>query len=275
VSDLTLLTSLVEKRDGEDGYTGFTVVNLSGEPYAAAIVNAVTANYHRVTGRPKPDEQMLEEMVGEKVTLILGGENMLGSGLLIAREGKLFQSSRGGVGILPKGKRSKGYHVDPDKVVDLFGGWVAGEAAASVAVVRAHYPELVNLTQGRLEQLPGPGALVADHGRSEFCSLAVFGSNPLFGATDCIWLIGEYWPEDDICDTNVLLIRPEFGVSESGSCYGRDLLRNRALGEVVGFEPITFSEAISLCNLDFDEAVARVIPSQGAINAAEYFAQPV
>jgi hypothetical protein len=86
----------------------------------------------------------------------------------------------------------------------------------------------------------------------------VFGSNPLFGATDCLWLIGEYWPEDDICDRNVLLIRPEFGTSEHGSCYGRDLLRNRALGEVVGFEPIPFDQAIKLCNLDFDEALARV-----------------
>jgi len=266
MSDLNLLSSLVEKKDVRDG---FTIVNLSGEPYAAAIVNAVTANYHRVTGRPKPDEQMLEEMIGEKVTLILGGANMLGSGLLIAREGKLFRGSSGGVSILPKGKRKNGYRLDSGKVVDVFEGWVAGEAAATVAVVRAHYPNLVNLTQERLEQLPGE-----DQG-PEVCSLAVFGSNPLFGATDCIWLIGEYWPEDDICDRNVLLIRPEFGVSEHGSCYGRDLLRNRALGEVVGFEPISFSEAISLCDLDFDEAVARVIPSQGAINAAEYFAQPV
>lgn len=262
MSDLTLLSSLVERRDDHDG---FVTVNLSGEPHAAAIVNAVTANYHRITKRPRPDQQALEEQIGEKVTLILGGENMMGSGLLIAREGKLFESSRGGVGILPKGKRSKGFWVDPGKVVDMFGGWVGAQAEAYVSTVRAHYPRLVNLTQERLEQLPAE-----DQGSGD-CSLAVFGSNPLFGATDCLWLIGEYWPEDDICDRNVVLIRPEFGTSEHGSCYGRDLLHNRALGEVVGFEPISFSEAISLCNLDFDEAVARVIPSQGEINAAEYF----
>jgi hypothetical protein len=122
--------------------------------------------------------------------------------------------------------------------------------------VVAEYPKLVNLTQARLEQLPARDSGV--------CSLAVFGSNPLFGAHDCLWLIGEYWPEDDICDTNVLLIRPEYGCSEPGSCYGRDLLNNRALGEVVGFEPIPFGEAIALCNLDFDEALSRVFDNQPA-----------
>jgi len=172
---------------------------------------------------------------------------------VIAREGKLFQGSQG-VAILPKGKRTKGFRVDPGKVIDVFGGWCVDEVSEFVAEMRgAHYPELRNLTQERLEELPGE-----DQGPS-VCSLAVFGSNPLFGATDCIWLIGEYWPEDDICDRNVLLIRPEFGTSEPGSCYGRDLLRNRALGEIVGFEPISFSEAIELCNVDFDVALDRIV----------------
>ena len=123
--------------------------------------------------------------------------------------------------------------------------------------MRSNFPTLKKLTQERLEQLPGEGG-----GEGEICSLAVFGGNPLFGAHDCLWLIGEYWPEDDICDRNVLLIRPEFGISEHGSCYGQDLLRNRAVGEVVGFEPITFAEAIGLCDLDFEEAVSRVIPGR-------------
>jgi hypothetical protein len=241
---------MVERNDPSTN--GITMINLSGEPYAAATLGAVIANYHRITKRPRPDEQLLEELVGEKVTLILGGENMIGSGMVIAREGRLFQGSRGGIAILPKGKRSKGYRVEPDKVIDVLPGWVDNEAAELVAQVRSHYPSLVNLTQERLEQLPREGQ------GPEVCSLAVFGSNPLFGAKDCLWLIGEYWPEDDICDRNVLLIRPEFGVSESGSCYGRDLLRNRALGEVVGFEPIPFGQAIELCNDDFDYALAHV-----------------
>ena len=254
MSDLTLLSTLVERVEDERSVSGFTVtrVNLSGEPHAAAIFNAVSSNYNRVLGRPRPSEDDLQAAIGEKVTLILGGENIVGSGLMVAREGRLFESTNGRVAILPKGKRSRGYRVDPEKVIDLLPGWVADEAQGLVAQVRDLYPTLVNLTQERLEQLPREGQ------GPEVCSLAVFGSNRLFGATECIWLIGEYWPEDDICDRNVMLIRPEFGFSEHGSCYGRDLLSNRALGEIVGFQPITFSEAIALCDLEFDDAVSRV-----------------
>ena len=246
MSNVTILTSLVEERESA---SGITMVKLSGEPHAAAIVNAVASNYDRFSGRPRVTQQTLEEMVGQKVTLVQRGENMLAAGMIVAQEGKLFESSRG-LGILPKGKRTKGYRVDPDKVLDVFEGWVVDDVAQFVAEIRgAHYPELRNLTQERLEQLPRD---------SSECSLAVFGSNPAWGAPDCLWLIGEYWPDDDICETNVLLIRPEFGTSEPGSCWGADLLRNRAIGEVVGFEPISFSEAIELCNIDFDEAIERV-----------------
>lgn len=251
MSDTTLLTSVTEfKEDGD----GFTTIKLSGDPHAAAIVGAVAANYHRITGKPKPDEETLNALIGEKVTLILGGENMLGSNMLVAREGRLFAGSRGGVAILPKGKRSKGFVVDPKRVLDVFEGWVTNVAEANVTAVRNCYPELRNLTQERLNHLPQSPT-------HPHCSLALLGANPVFGGADCIWLIGEYWPDDDICDTNVLLIRPEFGVSEHGSCYGKDLLRNRQLGEIVGFDRIPFGDAIKLCDLDFDEACARVLPT--------------
>jgi hypothetical protein len=253
MSDVTLLTSIVETR-GEGREEGLTFVNLSGEPHASAIVNAVAGNYERLTGRPKPGLDHLEAMVEQKVTLVLSGDTMLGGGVIVGREGKLFESQRGGVGILPKGKRTKGYWVDPSKVLDVFTGYAADEAASVVAEARAQYPELVNLTQERLEQLPGE-----DQGSD--LSLALFGTHPLFGATDCVWLIGEYWPEHDICDRSVLLIRPEFGVSEHGSSYGADLRSFRAIGEIVGYEPISYSDAIGLCDLPFDEAIARVNPA--------------
>ena len=248
MSDVTLLTSIVEEETY--GAPGLRSFKLSGEPHAAAIVGAVTANYHRITGRERPDEQTLTDLIGEKVTLILGGENMLGSGMLVGREGRLFTGTRGGVAILPKGKRSKGYVVDPKRVVDVLPGWDIAQAQANVAEVRSHYPVLRNLTQGHLNALPR---------ESRYCSIALLGQNPVFGGADCIWLIGEYWPEDDIVDTGVLLIRPEFGCSEHGSCYGQDLLRNRQLGMFAEFNPITFGDAIKLCDLDFDEAFERVV----------------
>lgn len=247
--DTTLLSSIVEEDHSESSTPGIRMIRMSGAPHAAAIVGAVAANYHRITGRPKPDEEDLRALIGEKVTLILGGENMLGSGMLIAREGRLFEGSRGGVAILPKGKRSKGYVVDPGRVLDVFEGWVTNVAEANVNAVRGFYPGLRELTQEHLNALPR---------ESDTCSLALLGRNPVFGGDDCLWLIGEYWPEDDICDTNVLLIRPEFGCSEHGSCYGQELLRNRQIGVYVGFEPIPFAEAIKLCELDFDEAFERV-----------------
>jgi hypothetical protein len=241
---VTLMTSLVEtEMDG-----GLRGITLSGEPYASALVGAVAENYWRLTERPKPE--LSDELIGEKITIVKSGENMLGGGSIVGIEGRIFQGSRG-LAILPKGKRSKGYQVKEDGLLDIIEGWRMDEAQRLVVTARAHYPELVNLKPERLAQLPGE-----DEADPVMCSLALFGRNPVFGGSDCVWLIGEYWPEDDICDRNVLLIRPEFGVSEHGSCYGRELLTNRALGEIVGFEPISYGEAIGLCDKDFDEATS-------------------
>lgn len=243
----TLLSSWEEQHDGM-----FTIFS-SGEPHTRAIYEAVIDRYNAVSGRAKPTEEELYDLIDTKVTLVEYGTNMLGGGLLIAQEGKLFIGTRG-MGILPKGARTKGVSVKPEKVLDVLPGWAAEEAVKIVSEVREHFPTLKSLTQERLNELPPE----SDDRDSVVCSLALFGRNPVFGGSDCLWLIGEYWPGEDICDTNVLLIRPEFGTSEHGSCYGQELLQNRSLGEVVGFEPISFSQAIKLCELDFDEAFARV-----------------
>lgn len=248
MSDVTLLTSMVQEE--QDSLPGMSMIKISGEPYAAALVEAVAGNYHRHTGRPKPTEEHLIGMIGERVTLIAVGENMLGARAIVAREGKLFAGSRAPVGILPKGKRTKGYVVNADDVLDILPGYAAGDASGIIDGLVGKFPRLKPLTQERLEELPR---------ESSVCSMALFGSNRLWKAPDCIWLIGEYWPDDDICDTNVLLIRPEYAFSESGSCYGRELLANRALGEVVDFEPISFGEALLMCDIPYEDALARVM----------------
>jgi hypothetical protein len=245
----TLLSSWEERQPDDDGFIVFS----SGEPHTRAIYEAVIDRYNAVSGRAKPTEEELHDLTGTKVTLVQYGTNMLGGGLLVAQEGKLFIGTSG-MGILPKGARRKGVSVKPEKVLDVFRDYSTEEAVAIADEVRAHFPTLRPLTQERLTELPPE----SDDRDSVVCSLALFGRNPVFGGSDCLWLIGEYWPEEDICDTNVLLIRPEFGTSEHGSCYGQELLQNRSLGEVVGFEPISFSQAIKLWELDFDEAFARV-----------------
>jgi hypothetical protein len=247
--DTTLLTAVVEERQ-QDSLPGMTVVKISGEPSAAAVVSAVAGNYSRISGHPKPTEEQLIGMIGERVTLIVLAENMLGAEAIVAREGRLFAGTRGPVAIMPKGARKKGYVVDSSKVLDVLPGYTPGTAQLRVDKVRDRFPRLRPFTQERLEELPQ---------ESSVCSMALFGRSPMWDAPDCIWLLGEYWPEDDICDCNVLLIRPEFAVSESGSCYGRELLANRALGEVVDFEPIPFGEAIMMCEIPYEDALARVM----------------
>jgi len=264
--DTTLLTAMVEEEETHDG---FRSIKLSGEPYAAAIVAAVGENYHRFTGRSRPTLEDLVAKIDEKVTLLFGGENMVGASALVAREGTLFRSSRSGpsgpvrLGILPKGKRSKGYVVDESRVLDVFSGWHTPTVQALVQQVRDGYPTLRNLTQERLNALPGEGQMGED------LTLAVFGQwrMPDCVSHDAIWLIGEYWPEEDICDRGVLLIRPEHGTSEHGSVYGRQLLQNRAIGEIVDFPPIPYGDAIALCDLSFD-AASDVVFSR-AFGAAE------
>jgi len=249
-SATTLLTSLVESEETLDSGIRVTRFNAGGEPAAKAIVNAVAANYHRLTGRDRVDDDTFEERIGEKVTLVLTGENIVGAPLIVAQEGTLFEGSSG-VAVLPKGKRKHGLRVDASKVLDVIDGYQAELARYQVDKAREQLPTLRNLTRERLLELPGENA-------GDTCTLAVFGTHPLFDAPDCLWLIGEYWPDDDIVEKCVLLIRPEHGVSETGSIYGRELLAFPA-GEVVGFHPIPFRDAAELAQLDYDVAFVRAL----------------
>jgi hypothetical protein len=249
VRGVTLLTSIREHRVSD------TMVRFSpaGELDGIALVNAVLDRYAAVLDREPPSRERLEELAGEKVTLVRKAESLYGAGMIVADEGRLGTLAGGGLGLLPKGAKSRGFRVDPDRVLDVLDGWDVAEAQRLVDVVRDRFPKLQPLTQERLSDLPS--------GRAATVSLAVFGTHPGFPGTgrcaDAVWLIGSYDAEDDILDDSVLLIRPEVGVSEHGSSYGRDLLR-LPVGEVVGFEPIPFAEAVRLCDVDHDEALDRL-----------------
>lgn len=249
MSGVTLLTSWEERREELTG--GMYAVRISsGEPHTRAIFAAVIDRYGEVTKRPRPTVEELEQFIDAKVTLVQHGENFIGGGVLAAEEGRLFKTSSGVLGILPKGKRSKGLRVKPDNVLDLIPGWAADEAAKLVGQVREHMPTLRPLTQERLLELPS---------NSDTISLCVFGEHHLPDSrqADALWLIRNYLRGDDIVE-GVLLCRPEHGVSENGSIWGRQLLGSN-VGEVGGFSPITFAEAIELCDADFDEAYAQIM----------------
>lgn len=250
MSQTNLLTSWEEKEERVEG--GFIVRSFSigGDRHAMAIMNAVVGRYNFLAQRARPSEDDLNLLLGEKVTLVRTGDNVLGGGLLVAEEGKLFQSASG-FGLLPKGARSKGWRIYPEKVLDVFPGYDSASAVEVAGRVREHFPKLKPLTRERLEELPT---------NSETLSLCLFGTYQMPDSAQCdaLYLASEYWPEDDIVE-GIVLLRPQHGFSESGSRYGDQLVYKDILGVVEGFEPISFAEGIHLCNLDFEEAYEQVI----------------
>lgn len=266
MSGSTNLLSPWEEKEADTstpGIRSFTI-SVQGDGHAQAIINAVVDNYEALSGRPKPTLEDLQEMMDEKVTLVQAGETQFGAGLLKAQEGRLVDGQKEGtVGIMPKGARSKGFRINPDRILDVFPGYATARAKAMVDAVRAHFPLVTEITRERLEQLP---EYDYDGDTAQEITLCAFGTwrMPEGTASDAIQLIATYDRENDICDGGVLLIRPEIGFSEHGSCYGHQIMHN--FGEVVGFEPITFKRALELCDMDFDEAYAAVIPNAGGMS---------
>jgi hypothetical protein len=253
-TDTTLLTSIVEEHSTEGGFT-VTRFTVGGEPWAAANVHAAVDEWPRVHGHLTNVDGLLGDKMGEKVTIVRTGENMMGSAMVVAQEGKLFQGSRGPA-ILPKGARTKGYGIKPETVLAVIDGYRTDVAVAMCEAVTARLPKLVKLTQERLEALPAPA--MSETGTD--CTLAVFGTwrMPDGDCPGAIWLCGEYDKENDIVDGCVIYLRPEHGESEHGSVYGQQLLSGY-FGEVAGFQPIPFGEAVKLCNADYEDVRARIL----------------
>jgi hypothetical protein len=245
-----LLTSWEEKESRHEDGSVWTSFSIGGDRHAMAIMNAVVGRYNFLAQRERPSEEDLNLLVGSKVTLIRTGENMLGGGLLVAQEGKLFASASG-LGLLPKGARTKGYRVKPSTVLDVLPGYDSTGAIELTRRVREHFPKVTPLTRETLEGLPT---------NSETLSLCLFGTYqmPDSAQVDALYLASEYWPTDDIVE-GLVLLRPQHGVSEHGSRYGDQLIHHDVLGVVEGFEPISFAEGLHLCELDFDEAYAQVV----------------
>jgi len=200
-AETTLLTSWEERKEESDG-SGITFVRISvqGTGHCVAILNAVKDQYNELTGRVRPRLADLEAFVGQKVTLTTFGENMFGGGMIKAQEGKIFQGREPGtLGLLPKGARTKGFRINPDKVLDILPGYDTSQAALFVADARWHFPELTEIDHDRLCELPewdGEGE------ESAPITLCAFGTwkMPDGQATDAIQMFATYDKENDICD---------------------------------------------------------------------------
>lgn len=243
-----VLTSLVEHRDGN-----VTRVTLNGEPYMNGVIDAVIADYNEITGTPRP--QTDDFNVGDKVSILVASQGNFGHRAICTQPGTVFAGQRG-LGLLPKGSRRNGLSLasmlDGGRVLDVAPTY-KGEAvlAEKVATVRRHFPETQALTQSLLKDLPTRGNKIR---------LVLFGTYPFMGqqAVGCLWLCHSYMSDADILES-VLIIRPEFGESEHGSAYGQDMLNMRSIGAVVNPPEMTFAEALELTNVDYGEALARIV----------------
>lgn len=240
----TLLSSIVEhKRDGCRSFM------LNGESHAAAIVDAVAAMYPDLSERPEVTDETLTNLANNhaKVSILKIGESMMGAKMIVAAAGTLFIGSRG-VGILPKGSRKKGYHVQADKVLDIEPGYDGIKTLTDrVSAVKAIFPQTRALTQEDLNALPN---------RGDNCRLAVFGTLrlPDFSVPGCIWFLHSYMKEEDIAEGAI--IGPPPCESEHGSVLGQQLMR--AGGAVVKTIDIPFKTILDLTRADYEDALKLV-----------------
>lgn len=245
---IVLIDGMCQEESSGDGYR---VVKLAADPVRDAIARAVIQNH------PRPEPLEWSEHIGQKFTMAFHGTNMMGASGVNAEEVSLFQGTRG-VGKLPKGKRTKGFLMQNDRLLDFEPGYnKVGVLQERIAATRATLPELEPLTREHLLTLPVDA--VNSEGYTSDCTLAIFGTWRSPDGSECadaVWLCCGYDPEDDILD-NVLYVRPEVGFSEHGSDYGQNFL-NRSCGVVVGFKPITFKAALDLTGADHDDVLAML-----------------
>lgn len=253
--DGTMLLSSMTQEPVESG-PGSTVIRLTpgGDPPHAALVDAVIDRWQfgdevaHMTDSDKEDE--LRARADEKVTVITWGENMFGARMIKAHEGRV-KDVGGRLAWMPKGARTRGFYLNAGKVLAWYDGWNTDLAAEGNRIVTEFFPKLEPLTLDDLLALP------SSSDERNHPKLAVFGTNPIFEAPSCVWLIGSYDPDDDIVDDSVLLIDSRFGVSEHGSSYGQQLLRF-PVGVITGWKGCTFREALRLCDVSHEEALRTV-----------------
>jgi len=182
--------------------------------------------------------ERLGALVNKPSTVLTVGTNMLGSKVVIAREGRCFVSGEN-FGFLPKGNRRNGVRLNPGSVLDATAGYGKAEQFVDkVKSVQQGLPELEALTQDMLDALPS---------NSSKCSLAVFGTwnGPEEKVPGAVWFIHSYLKNDDIVEGYLSLPPTPYGFSEHGSIYGYQL-RNMNVGAVINFEPLSLSKVFSI-----------------------------
>jgi hypothetical protein len=211
-------SNVIEELDSDDGST---TTSISQSPAAMARMGATS----RLIGSVSRPE--LESICGQQVSILRAGTTMLGGGVTQIHQVRLFTTSDGVLGALPKGKRSNGWRVDPSNVLAATSGWGKGpneELAGLWAAADAEIPPTQTVTQGDLDKLP-----VDDWGEDNpdaTFAAAVLCTHPGFDGRrqpGCVWMISTYNAEHDIADGYLWTPGGSGLESEHGSVYGKDL----------------------------------------------------
>lgn len=253
-------TGLAESvRQVESNRAGFNTLEFRNDPVAANTIRAVAASW------PTPGDldQRARDLAGAKVTMLRHTEGMLGCSLAAA-EGRIIVNDDQLLW-LPKGRRTRGYHLPTDRLLDLRPGWQGAVDAlgAEVEAALAVFPPMEDLRQDHLAALPDESA-----GPPEYVGLTLFGSHRLLGqrVDGCFWLLTDYDPDEDIANGYLRVPdRAEFE-SEHGSIHGQDLHR-MGVSVVVDPPAVTFAEALDLDRVDDATATRRVCGEPAAVAA--------
>ena len=228
----TLLTGIVTTTEEKDGYS-VQSFNATGEPDRNAFVDLVAACLRDLPAGIVYDEP---------VTFLRYGHTMFGASQIVIEEGRFFDRS-GRIAFLPKGRRNRGFSLKQSDILAVRRGFNQGDALRAVVddLTRV-LPEVTPLTQDDLNALPTRGGT---------CTLAAAGTSPFFSTrVPGVWLLHSYLPEADIAE-GVFVVADGFGaVTEHGSVYGRDLLRQFAKAGPIA---VPLAEAL---DFTFDRALA-------------------
>lgn len=208
------------------GNTGLISTSMGRTPFQPIL--EVAASLY-----PRQDNDALT--AGEKVTLLMVSDGVFGGISVAIRQVTLFDSSSGsGLGMLPKGRRTKGYQLKLENVLDVARGWDKAHIATFTqrwqeAVSQAPSP-IVNTTAiaDAIDALPEYAELEAP---ATEIGAAMMVSHPGFDGTGavkgCVWFFTDKMTGDKPSETilNGYLWVPPTGLleSEHGSIVAGDL----------------------------------------------------
>lgn len=250
-----------EPRDAGNGIVTYRF-RLGGEPHVRAYVASVVAQIGR------PDESVLKEAAAEcrRVTLLLSRAPHR----VEVREVRLFEGSRG-LGMLPKGARSKGFVLHPQRVLAVYDGWGDKQREEALGLFQAcanTVPVVRELTREDLAACFDPRE-AAQPGDPDFdpeydaydlanTKAVVHFTHPGFDYGDgpvpgCEFHITYSIPNEDNPDYSIyggMFFAPpgSYLVSEHGSFYEKDLLSFDA-GLVIAPPPATANRENGLYRL--------------------------